>query len=121
MWAKERAKEKRHKQFKLQREVQLIEFKRTIERSQRWHTAENLRRYIDAIEQRGVLLKNPIFQEITGWITWARGKADWYDPFIESDDKLFRKVNREVLLIDREGYWADNDEDNDESEGEELD
>lgn len=57
----------------------------TLERSL-WHKANILREYIDRFEQNS-LKNNTLSEELKKWITWARDKADWFDPFICKVDK----------------------------------
>lgn len=38
------------------------------------------------------------------WVKWALGKADWYDPLIESEDELLKDVDRETLIFKRKSY-----------------
>jgi len=31
------------------------------------------------------------------WLNWARKKADWYDPFIELNDEVMERIDRDKL------------------------
>lgn len=52
-----------------------------LQQVERWHSAQHLRNYIDALESREL--------KSSEWISWAKAKADWYDPFIAKEDELF--------------------------------
>ncbi|WP_167616957.1 hypothetical protein [Maribellus sediminis] len=71
-----------HEKREDQKDLELKLFRDLILNSQRWHKSENLRRYIDKFEATAKV-KN---KELSNWLAWARAKADWYDPFIESED-----------------------------------
>ena len=45
------------------------------------------------------IANNTISEKLKKWIIWARKKADWYDPFIETEDKLLKNVDRESLTF----------------------
>lgn len=89
----ERKKEKleweRQEQLKkdlaARKQKDLAEFNNMLEQAERWHSAQHLRNYIDVAESRG--LKSP------EWLSWARAKADWYDPFVAKEDELFGLYN----------------------------
>lgn len=55
-------------------------FRELLKQSKRWHKANILREYIDRFEQNS-LKNNTLSDEIKEWLTWARDKADWFDPF----------------------------------------
>ena len=67
-----------------------------INSSGRWHKSEQLRNYLDTYEnnmrERGLLSADIIKK-----IMWARKKADWYDPFIESEDEVFKDLDRDTF------------------------
>ena len=46
--------------------------------------------------------KNNFSEELKSWVEWARKKAEWYDPFIESEDELLNDVDRETLILKSE-------------------
>jgi hypothetical protein len=60
-------------------------FKELLKKSKRWHKANILREYIDRFEQNS-LKNNTLSEELKEWITWARDKADWFDPFTRKPD-----------------------------------
>ena len=91
-------KERLQHEFEMRQEKDLTEFKETLLKASRWHKAVNLRNYIDAVEQKAIAT-NDISEELKNWLEWARKKADWYDPFIEMEDKLLKEVDKESLTI----------------------
>lgn len=99
-WKKEReisaAKERVKKEYEQKKEKDLSDFKATLLKAARWHKATNLRNYIDAVEAKSKA-DNTRNEDSEQWIAWARAKADWYDPFIESDDELLAEIDRETL------------------------
>ncbi|MBK9330315.1 MAG: hypothetical protein IPM95_13660 [Sphingobacteriales bacterium] len=40
-------------------------------------------------------------EETKTWLTWARKKADWYDPFIQAEDALLNEVNKTTLVTNK--------------------
>jgi hypothetical protein len=67
-----------------------------LKQAKRWHKANNLRKYIDSFEE--VSLKNrTMSEEIRAWLVWARGKAEWYDPFINKKDSLLSDEDLQKL------------------------
>ena len=44
--------------------------------------------------------------DLTNWLKWARKKADWYDPFVEEDDKLLEDVDREKLTFKEKSTYS---------------
>lgn len=61
-------------------------FRELLRRASRWHEANNLKEYIDRFEQ-DLVENDTLSEEKKEWITWARDKADWFDPFICKEDK----------------------------------
>ena len=75
---------------------ELQDFTSLLEKAARWQKADNLRRYIDELERR---VSDAIDERLRDWLQWARLKADWYDPFLETIDALMVDVIRENLAI----------------------
>lgn len=74
----------------------LENFKAIFVSKDRWHKANIMRQYLDEYE-RYFSDKNELDSEKIAWISWARKKADWYDPFIEVEDKFLEGVDRDKL------------------------
>ena len=76
--------------------TELKNFKQLFETAGRWHRSQYLRNYINEFE-RYALESNCLDSHKRDWIAWAKEKADWYDPFIEKEVDLLRKIDRETL------------------------
>ncbi|WP_298017733.1 hypothetical protein [uncultured Dysosmobacter sp.] len=68
-----------------------------------YETACRIRRYVSAMERA-----HPD-QDLSEWASWARAKADWYDPTIAKEDELLGKrehgADRERKEPKHKGYW----------------
>lgn len=92
-------------ELKQKRYKELNDFKSLINSSGRWHKSVSLRNYLDTFEANAKA-NNSLDENKIEWLKWALKKADWYDPFIESEDELFKDVNRDTLEI-RKKSWFD--------------
>ncbi|MNO03692.1 hypothetical protein D3C81_2244690 [compost metagenome] len=54
--------------------------------SEDYDTACKIRRYIAAVEA-----SENLDSKTKDWITWAKAKADWFDPTIAREDEFFGK------------------------------
>ncbi len=99
-WKREREirdeQERIQKEHEKRKENDLLNFKNTLLKSSRWHKAVNLRNYIDEVEAKAIA-ESKLNDELQSWLAWARGKADWYDPFTEAPDELLQDIDRETL------------------------
>lgn len=106
-WKREREirdeQERIRKEHEKRKENDLLNFKNTLLKSSRWHKAVNLRNYIDEVEAKAKA-ENKLNDELQSWLAWARGKADWYDPFTESPDELLQDIDRETLEAIKKPY-----------------
>lgn len=73
---------------------EISDFKLLINSSGRWHKSEQLRSYLDTYENK-MLERGLLSEDVIEKIKWARKKADWYDPFIESEDEIFKDLDRD--------------------------
>lgn len=96
-------KERLAKVLEERKQQDLENFKKLLTDSERWHKAENLRRYIHEVEVRAKVIQ-PISPETIEWLEWAKRKADWYDPFIESTDELLTEVDQNILELPKKNY-----------------
>ncbi|WP_321369873.1 hypothetical protein [uncultured Draconibacterium sp.] len=90
---KRKIQEQEYIELERKKEKDLEDFKGLLLSSERWHKAENLRRFIDRMEESFVN-RNKVLED---WLEWARKKADWYDPFVEAKDEMMVGVDRESL------------------------
>ena len=58
-----------------------------------WKQAQILREYITALEKRKDL---PL--ERTEWISWAKQKIEWFDPFTQEPDEILDDNDRQLLM-----------------------
>lgn len=68
-----------------------------------YETACRIRSYVSAME------KAHPEQDLSEWASWARAKADWYDPTIAKEDEFLGKREHEKNQKDKgpehKGYW----------------
>lgn len=88
------------KDYQKRKEDDLLAFKDTLNKAERWHKAANLRNYINEVELKATA-NNNLTEETKTWLFWARKKADWYDPFVESYDEHLNGVDKETLSLNR--------------------
>lgn len=99
-------KERLQREFEQSQEEELRDFKAMLAKADRWHKANNLRAFIDAVESEAQA-GNRLSSELTNWLQWARKKADWYDPFVEAEDDLLNGADKDTLgfPIRRSSFW----------------
>ena len=96
-------KERIIRELEQRKEKELADFKELLQKAKRFRQVEMLRSYIDVI--KGIsITNNTLTEEMEIWVKWALGKADWYDPLIESEDELLKDVDRETLIFKRKSY-----------------
>lgn len=96
-------RERLAKELEERKQQDLRNLKKLLIDSDRWHKAENLRRYIHEVEVRAAR-NQPIPLE---WLEWANRKADWYDPFMESPDEFLADVDRNALELPKKAIAYD--------------
>jgi hypothetical protein len=94
--AEERRKKEESQRREERREKHNLEVQRTnalVNAAADFDTAQKIRSYISAIEQTESMTQDDI-----EWISWAKKKADWYDPTIKYEDEVFgkRKLGQEL-------------------------
>lgn len=77
------------------RDRELTKFKELLLKSKRYQEVMAIRAFIDAVEVSTT--DNDLKKEKQDWISWAREKADWYDPMVEKIDEIFNDINRDTL------------------------
>jgi hypothetical protein len=97
-WQEQRDKEREQLEIEEKKGTELFLFKEALAKASRWHKANNLRNYIKAFEQN-CNSTNALTEENKLWLSWAKKKADWYDPFIEMEDELLMDVDRNNLAF----------------------
>ncbi len=103
-WAEQDAIREKQKAIQARKEKELEDFKAMFQFSKRYQEANDLRNYINTFEQHAKDT-NTLTEEKQDWIQWARQKADWYDPFINSEDELLAEVDKETLSFKKKSSW----------------
>jgi hypothetical protein len=98
-------KDRIRKELEERKKQDLSEFRNTLNKSKRWHKAANLRMYLDALESKAAN-EGRLDIDLINWLKWARKKADWYDPFVEEEDKLLEDVDREKLTFKEKSTYS---------------
>jgi hypothetical protein len=93
-------KEREHLERELEerQEKELSNFKLILQNANRLHQANIIRTYAMSVEENAKS-KKLFTDEIRGWVEWAKKKADWYDPLIESEDDMLANVDRNTLVL----------------------
>jgi hypothetical protein len=96
-WHKEyQEKLRKEKELKDRIDNELATFKAVINNSSRWQKAIDLRNYINAVEKHAIE-NNKYNKELKEWLKWIEDKTDWYDPFVEKEDELFKGIDRDSI------------------------
>ena len=97
-------KRKREQELRELREAELKEFKSLFSQADRWHRTQYIRSYIEEFE-KNALHTNSLDESKKQWISWAKERADWYDPFINKPYELFDEVDKETLTIKNNRWY----------------
>lgn len=89
-------KERLRKAYAERKKLEFESFKKVFQDAADWRDASNLRRYINAVENNAKDAGD-LNEETQAWITWARNKADWYDPLTETEDHWLDENDRKKL------------------------
>jgi hypothetical protein len=100
-WDEQRKQIEEREALKKREEQELKDFKTLLARANRWHEAQFLRKFIEAM-QVAATGENKETRE--AWINWATKKADWYDPLINADDTLLANVDRDRLTLSAQSF-----------------
>lgn len=104
-----KSEEERQRKEKIRREreekqqTELARFRHLLLNSHRFQLAKELRDYVNAVEAKEV--EDGKAEEVSGWISWARKRADWYDPSLPREKgDLLEGVDIEELQISNSYY-----------------
>ena len=97
-WADQAKREEEEQKIKDQRINELKMFKDLITRSERWNRTRRIQKYLEEMELNAIM-KEKVNPELNDFLSWAVQKLDWYNPFIEREDKIFENVDRDTLEI----------------------
>lgn len=100
-WAEQAARRRVEQEAKEKQEKELSDFKGLLQDAERWRQLEILRNYINAVEAKAVA-SNDTSEKLKNWLSWARKKVDWYDPYIKAEDELLKDVDRSSLSFQEE-------------------
>lgn len=79
--------EKRQKELRRQKYNEEVDRLQALTNEARdYETACQIRAYVAAVEAR-----HDLDDETIEWVTWAKAKADWYDPTVAMEDPIFGK------------------------------
>ena len=109
--AREEAKRRQEEEKRL-REIKREQYNQEVDRleilineTNDYAIACRIREYVAAVEKKGNLSK-----EMNAWISWARAKADWYDPTVSAEDPIFGKRSHGDEENDKnptkKGFWG---------------
>jgi len=101
-WKKMEEEEAKEKEKQEKITAELNGFKNLFDTASRWHKSQYLRNYIAEFEKYAIKT-NTLDNQKQRWISWAKEKADWYDPFIEKEVELLKEIDRETL--ERKKRW----------------
>lgn len=87
------AEQRKKEEIKKRRDDELKNFTQLLKDSERYDKVTRLRNYIKAVEENAKS-KNKLTQEIVDWISWAKDKADWYDPMINKEDEFLNDSHK---------------------------
>jgi hypothetical protein len=97
-------KRKREQELRQLREAELKQFKSLFSQADRWHRTQYIRSYLEEIEKNAIQT-NSLDESKKEWISWAKERADWYDPFINKPYELFDEVDKETLTIKNNRWY----------------
>lgn len=95
--------ERRREEFRKRYNTEVDRTQALVNCAADYETACRIRSYVSAMERA-----QPD-QDLSEWASWARSKADWYDPTIAKEDELFGKrehgIDQEKKEPKHKGYW----------------
>lgn len=97
-WAANDARRKAEQALQDRQNAELTGFKRLLHAATRWQQAEWIRNYLTAMETReAAATRDGLTPDRAEWFAWARAKADWYDPLVETEDEWLADIDRNTL------------------------
>jgi len=106
-WAEQKEKDRIAKEIHDRKEKELKSFLEILKNSRRHDNSQKIGRYANKLE-RFSQEKGALSDEMKEKIAWIREKADWYDPFVEAEDKWMEGIDRDELKLEKGYYhWLD--------------
>lgn len=90
-------KELIEREIQLRKDQELINFQLLLKNANRWQQSCVLRDYVSEFKNQA--LSKGLNKGQEEWIEWAQRKINWYDPLIESNDKILTDDDRNSLQI----------------------
>lgn len=107
-WEEQKRRDANIKEQNSRKETEFNNFMLLLDQSSRWEKAQSIRAFVSHVEANPDAsiegIENP--QE---WIQWAKGKADWYDPTVNSSDELlspYGEFHQNLVEGKREIDWV---------------
>jgi hypothetical protein len=103
-WKKQREKEAIQKELNARKQTEFNNFKILLSQSLRYEKAQAIRAFVSHIEANPHLTIEGS-DNLQEWMHWARAKADWYDPTVESKDEVlspFGEFHEDLLFGKKE-------------------
>jgi len=95
---------KKNEELQKLQDAEFSKFECLLHTANRWHKAQYLRSYIQEFEQYAINT-NTLDTEKEEWISWAKEKADWYDPLIEKEVEFLKEIDRDTLKPREKSKW----------------
>ncbi|HEY9262529.1 hypothetical protein, partial [Chitinophaga sp.] len=97
-WHDDYEEEQRIRKERIERKKrEMSKVRQLLQDSHRSEKAEEIRRYIDRLEQKMMMDSQDISEEMRLWLEWARQKANWIDPLINQQDEWLDANDRDSL------------------------
>ena len=81
------------RQLQLRKSEELNKFKELLNQANRVQQVSVLRNYIEQTAS-----SKDLTEEKSEWIKWAKQKADWFDPFINTHDEFLDDFNKDEIV-----------------------
>lgn len=98
-----REQERKREEFRKRYNTEVDRTQALVNCAADYETACRIRRYVSAVERA-----QPD-QDLSEWASWARSKADWYDPTIAKEDELLGRrehgISQEKKEPKHKEYW----------------
>jgi hypothetical protein len=95
-WQEEEEKLRIANEIKARKELEIENFKKLLKESMTWHQSIILDNYLKELERRAIG-NNNLTDDLKEWLSWAKQKASWYNPFIKKKDDILSESDRLIL------------------------
>ncbi|PTQ92403.1 hypothetical protein C8P68_1123 [Mucilaginibacter yixingensis] len=112
-WARQEEERKQAALAAERQKQEILAFQRAVSDAERWQQADALRGYIAEVEGRAQA-SGELSEEVLAWISWARQKADWFDPLVMGPDEWMKGIDPAEVMryegVRKERYPASPDQ-----------